>query len=241
MFKETQLQYLLEQLRTRLLVMGVTVEEAVDNACVALCRNNVARAEAVIEHDSKVDALENEIDDMALSLLARTQPVARDLRFVISAVRMVIDLERIGDEAASIAERAILMQALPRFPEFAQLEEMIRMAQKALHEAIAAFRDGDAGLALHICRGDDDITQMEMHLIQKLMLRLTGEASNPGMGGVCVMHAILIARALNRIFRRASNIAEHAYFMVEGISIKHRKVHACEPSLSRSGCGGRPE
>jgi len=224
MIKETQLQYMLEQLRTRLLVMCVTVEEAVENACVALCQDNTARAEAVIEHDSKVDELENEIDEMALSLMARTQPVARDLRFVISAVRMVIDLERIGDEAASIAERAILMQALPRFPEFTQLEHMMRVTQKALHDAIAAFRDGNAALALQICRGDDDITQMEMHLIQNLMDRLTLEGSKPGVGGVCIMHVILIARALNRIFRRASNIAEHCYFMQQGVSIKHKKA-----------------
>jgi len=227
MTKETQLQYLLEQLRTRLLVMCVTVEEAVEHACAALRQDNAARAEAVIEHDSKVNALENEIDDMALSLLARTQPVARDLRFVISAVRMVVDLERIGDEAASIAERAVLMQAMPRFPEFARLEEMMRVAQKALRESIAAFRDGNTGLALQICRGeDDDITQMEMHIIQKLMARLTSAEAGVSAGGWCVMHAILIARALNRIARRASNIAEHAYFMVEGVSIKHRKVKA---------------
>ena len=224
MTKETQLQYLLEQLRTRLLVMCVIVEEALENACVALCQDNVARAEAVIEHDGKVDALENEIDEMALSLMARTQPVARDLRFVVSTVRMVVDLERIGDEASSIAERAVLMQSLPKFPEFAQLENMMHMAQKALHEAIAAFREGNAALALQICRGDDDITQMEIHLIQNLMERLTSGEANPGVGGWCIMHAILIARALNRIFRRASNIAEHAYFMVEGVSIKHRKV-----------------
>ena len=229
MSKETQLQYLLEQLRTRLLVMCVTVEEAVEHACGALCQDNAARAEAVIEHDNKVNELENEIDDMALSLLARTQPVARDLRFVISAVRMVVDLERIGDEAASIAERAVLMQAMPRFPEFAQLEEMMRVAQKALHEAIAAFRDGNTELALHICRGEDDeITQMEMHIIQNLMARLTSAESGVNAGGWRVMHAILIARALNRICRRASNIAEHAYFMVEGVSIKHRKVQTQE-------------
>ena len=220
---ETQLQYLLEQLRTRLLVMCVTVEEAVESACAALCQDNVARAAAAIEHDSKVDELENEIDAMALSLMARTQPVARDLRFVVSAVRMVVDLERIGDEAASIAERAVLMQAMPRFPEFAQLKDMMRVAQNALHEAIASFRDGNTGLALQICRGDDDFTQMEVRLIQNLMEQLTND-SNRGIGGWRIMHAILIARALNRIYRRASNIAEHAYFMVEGVSIKHRKV-----------------
>ena len=229
MNKETQLQYLLEQLRTRLLVMCVTVEEAVEGACDALCQNNVARAEAVIEHDSKVDELENEIDDMALSLMARTQPVARDLRFVISAVRMVVDLERIGDEAASIAERAVLMQNLSRVPEFAQLKEMMRVAQVTLNEATGAFRDADTGLALRICRGEDDITQMEMHFIQNLMARLTNsEETGSGTGAWCTMHAILIARSLNRIYRRASNIAEHTYFMVEGVSIKHRKVESQE-------------
>ena len=108
--KETQLQQGLTQLRTRLLVMGAAVGIAVDEACAALESGNTGRAIAVVDGDAAINALENEIDEMALSLLVRNQPMAQDLRMVVGALRMVIDLERIGDEAAGIAERSIILR-----------------------------------------------------------------------------------------------------------------------------------
>ena len=222
--QETYAQSLLEQLRTRLLVMCVTVEEVVADACAALCRGDMALANAVIEADSGIDALENEADEMALALMARSQPVARDLRFVVSALRMVIDLERIGDEAAAIAERVMLLRDAPPLPDTALMRRMMDMAQKALHDAIIAFREGDVSLALQVCRGKDDIVQLEVHLLQNVMRGLAGTASETGAPGWSILHAILIARSLSRIFGRASNIAEHCYFMKQGVSIKHKKA-----------------
>lgn len=222
--QETHLQYQLEQLRIRVLVMCVTVEEVVTHACAALRDGNVELAKAVIDADSKIDELENEVDEMALSLMARSQPVARDLRFVVSALRMVIDLERIGDEAAAVAERVLLLQDTP-YPEISErMIEMMELAKKALHDAVVSFREEDEELALYVCRNKDDILQLEVHILQNLMQNLaentTKEKNDTGWP---TLHAILIARSLSRIFGRASNIAEHCYFMKQGISLKHQK------------------
>ena len=224
--QETQLQSLLEQLRTRLLVMCIRVEEVVDNACVALSENNVQLARTVIEADSGIDALENEVDEMALSLMARSQPVACDLRFVVSTLRMVVDLERVGDEAAHISERVLLLQDSPRPPAFALMRQMMELARNALHDAITAFREEDVPLALHVCDCKKDILQLEVSLLQKVMQSFARTAHEKDDAGWPTLHGILIARSLSRIFGRASNIAEHCYFMKQGVSIKHRKTDA---------------
>ena len=221
---ETHFQSLLEQLRTRLLVMCVSVEEAVASACTALCENDVKLANTAIDADSGIDEQENEVDEMVLMLMARSQPVARDLRFVVSALRMVVDLERVGDEAAHIAKRVVLLQESPRPPAFDLMQQMMELAQKALHDAIAAFREENVQLALQVCRGKDDILQLEVHLLQKVMQSLVETASGKKDIGLPALHAILIARSLSRIFGRASNIAEHCYFMKQGVSIKHKKA-----------------
>lgn len=220
--QETHLEQMLVSLRTRLLVMCASTGIAFENACTALVTRNVGAATAVMEGDSIVDALENEIDAKALSLLARTQPVARDLRFVISTLRMAVDLERIGDEAQSIAERTIVMQDLPPSPVMDEVKGFIAVAQKAYNNAVTAFREGNAQLALEVCRDDDDGNQMEVHILQNIMNHLT--ANPPRINPYVAMHIILITRSVGRVWGRASNIAEHAYFTVEGVSLKHRKL-----------------
>ena len=220
--QETYLQSQLEQLRTRLLVMCVTVEETVADACTALCEGNMELAGKVIDSDGGIDALENEVDEMSLSLLARSQPVARDLRFVVSALRMVVDLERIGDEAAAIAERTLLLRDMPRLPALALMRRMADRVQSTLRNAVVAFREGDAALALRIRQDKDEIVQLEVHVLENVIRNLAEATSKTGGADWSTLHAILIARSLGRIFGRASNIAEHCYFMAKGKSIKHR-------------------
>jgi phosphate transport system protein len=226
--QETYLQHLVEQLRTRLLVMCSLARNAVNNACAALCEKNISLAIAVIDNDSALDGLENEIDAMALSLLARAQPVARDLRFVVSALRMVIDLERIGDEAVIIAERALLMQDMPldarNMPTTPQLTQLMDAARNSLRDSIKAFQEEDCALALQVCRSHDDIAQIEMHLIHDSLPEYRSLPHDARVDKMYTMHLILVTRSLNRIYRRAENLAEHAYFMVEGSSLKHRKL-----------------
>ena len=142
------LQQLLATLRTRLLVMAASVGIALEEAGKALAANDPGRATAVMENDAAIDALENEIDEMALQLLARTQPVAGDLRFVVSALRMVVDLERIGDEAVSVAEQAVRI-----------------------------FRENRADEALQCIHGDGEALQCEVRIIQGIMERLSDPTS----------------------------------------------------------------
>jgi phosphate transport system protein len=222
--KETQLEHGISRLRTRLLVMCVAVGIAVDEACDALADGNMGKAGAVVDGDAAVNALENEIDEMALSILVRNQPVAQDLRIVVAALRMVIDLERIGDEAVSIAERAIILhEALP-LPVMDAVAALTAAAKALYARAVGAFRGLDAEAALSLCRSDDESTQVEVAALQRIMDYFcleTGAGEAGQSGAYAGMHGILICRALNRICRRAANIAEHTYFIAKGVNIKH--------------------
>ncbi|SBW07209.1 Phosphate transport system regulatory protein PhoU [uncultured delta proteobacterium] len=225
--KETQLQQMLTQLRTKLLMMGAAVGIALDEACTALEEGNLVRAAAVVDGDAAINAMENEIDELALSILVRNQPVAHDLRFVVGALRMVIDLERIGDEAASIAERTVTMEKSLPTGVMQAAGVLMRSAISMYVQAMDAFRTANKDGALRLCRVDDEIARQEMAALQRVMEHFCGEpGGEPGEGrkGLSYegMNGILICRSLNRVCRRCANIAEHTYFVVEGVNIKHQ-------------------
>lgn len=217
--QENQLPQMLVSLRTRLLIMCASVGIALEEAGKALAANDPGRAAAVIESDAAVDDLENEIDAMALRLLARTQPVAGDLRFVVSSLRMVVDLERIGDEAVSMAEQAILMQDMPGYGVIPYVREMFDKARQAFEQATAVFRANDAEGALAMSLGEDEAVQCEVRIIQRIMERLS--APKADLEPHLAMHIILVTRSLTRIWRRSINIAEHVYFINQGLTLKH--------------------
>ncbi len=222
---DTHLHTQLTHLRTRLLIMCAEVREAVERACTALEESNTPLAVTVIDHDYAINALENEIDSLALSVLARAQPVARDLRFLVSTLRMAVDLERIGDEAVSIAERALLMQQDKDQCTSPQLRQLMQLARSALHNALTAFQQEDIPLALQVSRGSADVAQLEVRLLHDSLPNPECPEQHSYGRQLHTMHQLLVARALTRIYGRAANIAEHAYFMVEGTSLKH-KTHA---------------
>jgi phosphate transport system protein len=220
--KETQLQQALIHLRTRLLVMAATVGIAVDDACAALTAADTERAYAVVDGDSVVDALENEIDEAALSLLVRYQPVAQDLRLVVAAQRIVIDLERIGDEAVSIADRVLsLREPLPE-PAVKSVSFLAHSANDLYKKAVDAFREGNSRAALELCRGDEESSRTEARALGRIMDSFSSDGKKIGQS-YAGMHSILICRSLNRICRRAANIAEHTYFTVEGVNMRHMR------------------
>lgn len=226
------LQQLLVTLRTRLLVMCASVGIALEEAGKALAANDPGRAAAVIESDVSIDALENEIDEMALRLLARSQPVASDLRFVVTSLRMVVDLERIGDEAVSMAEQAILMQDMPGFGVIPHVRELYAGAREAFENSVRVFRENDAQGALAMSRGDDEAVQNEVRIIQGIMECLSDPKCS--LEPHLAMHIILVTRSLTRIWRRSINIAEHVYFISRGESLKHKGENR-EEGLSVSG------
>lgn len=218
-YPESHFQQMLITLRTRLLVMCAGVGIALEETGKALAANDPTRAAAVIDGDADIDALENEIDEMVLRLLARTQPVAGDLRFVVSALRMVVDLERIGDEAVEMSQQAILMQDMSGYGVIPHVREMFLKAREAFEQAVTIFRENDVEAALIIRRTEDEAVQSEVRIIQRIMEQLHEPKS--GIDPHLAMHIILVARSLTRVWRRAINIAEHVYFTNQGRTLKH--------------------
>ncbi len=221
--QECYIQQLIVSLRTRLLVMGASVEIAVDNMQRAVTSLDAGTAQAVIENDDTIDALENEIDESALALLARAQPVARDLRFVVSTLRMVVDMERVGDEASSICAQVLLMADADR-------DRIVDLTGRHLQSSIAAFshamallRADDYEAALTMKGTDDEALQSEVATIERLMKQLR-DGGDGGLDPVLGMHIILMVHSLTRIWRRAANIAGHVYFASLGDSLKHGNV-----------------
>ncbi len=217
--QESYIQQLVVSLRTRLLVMGASVEIAVDNMHKAVSSLDVGTAQAVIENDDTIDALENEIDESALALLARAQPVARDLRFVVSALRMVVDMERVGDEASSICSQVLLMADAGKEQVTDLAGRHMTSSINAFRQAMAILRSNDYEAALTMKATDDEALQSEVATIERLMKLL--KCGDEGMDPVLVMHLILMVHSLTRIWRRSANIAGHVYFASLGDSLKH--------------------
>ena len=229
MEKETQLEHMLSQLRTRLLVMFAAVGISVDEAASALLSINAGKAKAVIEGDSVINSKENEIDDLALSILVRNQPVAHDLRFVVAALRMVGELERIGDEAVSIAERTIMLSDSGCTIDRELVLPLLTQAQQLFAAAERTFKEADSEQAINISRGENAFDAMEMQALHQIMNHKTNAekflAHKDGNPESCQLtQTILIIRSLNRICHRCVNLAEQVYFIGQGVNIKHKKI-----------------
>ena len=214
-------QHMLATLRTRLLVMYAQVDIALEEAARSYEKGEAVRAIAVCDGDTAIDALENEIDELCLRLMARIKPVAGDLRFVVAALRMVVDLERIGDEAVTVAEQTVLMEDVPgRRILTDEVCGMMQRAREAFMRAMDCFREGNGQEALALRNCEDEALQNEMRIVQRL-LELLRQEEDKRPDPQLVMHTLLVVRALTRIWRRSVNLAEQVYFMQHGQSLKH--------------------
>ena len=163
-------QHMLATLRTRLLVMYAQVDIALEEAARSYEKGEAVRAIAVCDGDTAIDALENEIDELCLRLMARIKPVAGDLRFVVAALRMVVDLERIGDEAVTVAEQTVLMEDVPGRRILAdEVCGMMQRAREAFMRAMDCFREGNGEEALALRNCEDEALQNEMRIVQRLL------------------------------------------------------------------------
>lgn len=219
-FQETHQQQLMDSLRAKLFTMAAKTQQAMDDAIIALMDRDVARAEEVIEGDAVLDAMEVELDDDIMHIMARAQPVAGDLRLLLSGVRLIVDLERIGDEAVNVARRSAMMQEFTDPQALPWLGTLGARARTTLREAVRAFREGDAELALRIRCQNDDITQLVVRGFQQIMQDLQKQ----NIDAWYALHLILVTRSLERVCNRAINVAEHAYFLAKGVNIKHMAV-----------------
>jgi phosphate transport system protein len=204
--------------------MGRLVADQTERALGALSARSAEVASQVIAGDATVNALQIEIDDRAVKLLALQTPAARDLRLVVAAIKANTDLERIGDQAVNIAETALRLTGTPALPHEAVIAEMGRLAVSMTRDALASFLDRDVALARRVLAQDDDADRLKVEIIRQLIAAMTSD-------GTVIDHAlglVFISRNLERVADHATNMAEDAIFMVEARDVRHQ--HAEGPS-----------
>lgn len=207
----------LARLKTQLLTMSGLAEELVDQAMQALRARDADLARTVIQRDNDLDAMEVAVDDMCIHLLALQQPMARDLRLITMAMKISNDLERVGDHAVNIAEAVGHLAEQPIHLEFAEIDEMGRLATEMLSDALDTFVRADPEGAREVCRRDDRVDGLHNSLFRILLTHMMEDPRRIGAS----MSLFLVSRNLERIADLATNIAEDVVFLVEGRNIKH--------------------
>ena len=207
----------LSQVKVRLLTMSGEAEAALRLAVEALLERNPEKAAQVIAGDKVIDGMEVGIEETCIDLLALQQPMARDLRMLVAAIKIANDLERVGDHAVNLAQSAErLERSRPIVPD-PEIQEMARMAREMLSDALEAFVRGDAAAGREICIRDDKVDALNRSVFRIL---LTHMMEDPHVIGAA-MELFLVSRNLERVADLATNIAEDVVFLVEGKSIKH--------------------
>ncbi len=207
----------LAHLRESVLLMGAKAEEVVERALRALASRDVALARRAIELDADVDRLEIEIDELALAILARRQPVASDLRFVATVLKMVTDLERVGDLGVNIAERAAELSGHAPLEDQLEILELGDAVKAMLHEALDAFVQADEARARAVLARDGVVDATFSRIFEQLVACMVARPDT-------VDRATLLqslARYLERIADHATNVAEMVVFMVRGKDVRH--------------------
>jgi phosphate transport system protein len=207
----------LEKLRSAILEMGGLVEEQIVHGVHALTERDDALARETIHRDHTVNRFDVEIDDLAIKLLALYQPAAGDLRLITTALKITTDLERIGDLAAHIAERAVELSHEPAIESGVDLLPMAEVARDMVHRALDAFVREDTDMALEVCATDDHIDRLHREIFGTLVSRMGSEPENIASG----MRLLFVSKYLERVGDHATNIAEMVIFMVKGQSIRH--------------------
>jgi phosphate transport system protein len=208
----------LDELKQKLLLMCERAESLVDLAVESLLTRDLGKAEAVLAGDRDVDELEVEIESMAVELLALQQPMARDLRFVISAIKASSDLERVGDHAVNIAQSAQrLIADKSDITPGGAIEEMARRARQMLGQAIDAFVRADGGLGRAVCLMDDEVDKLNDELFRIVVTHILEDPKTISMA----LELLLVGRNLERVADLSTNIGEDAVYFAEGKQIKH--------------------
>jgi phosphate transport system protein len=208
----------LAALKEGLLDMSARAEELVDLAIDALRERDALKAERVLAADAEIDALELKVEAQAIALLATQQPMARDLRFIIGAIKISSDLERVGDHAVNIAQATLrLMESAPSIVPGPEIDDMARRARRMLTDAMDAFVRADGPLGRDVCKRDDEVDALEETVFRVLLTRMM---ESPPMISSALQH-LLVSRNLERVADLATNIAEDAVYLAEGKQIKH--------------------
>lgn len=207
----------LRQLREQVLLMGARVEEMLAQAMRAFVERDTGLSRSIMSTDRQIDQLELDIDELCLRMLARRQPVASDLRFITTTLKLVTDLERIGDLGVNICERVLELGEEPPLSATASVTKMADVVREMLHDALDAFVDGDAGKAQQVIERDRTVDAYYAQLFPELVSVMMADPQ-------CVYRATRlqsIAKYLERIADHSTNLAEMVVFMVQGKDVRH--------------------
>lgn len=207
----------LEELKANLLRMVGLVEESIGESVRALVERDDALAEEVTREDGRIDAMEVVIEEACLRLLALRQPIAVDLRFITSAMKINNDLERMADQAVNIAERALELNKEPLLKPLIDIPRMSELAQAMVKESLDAFIHRDAALARSVRERDDEMDHLRDQVFRELLTYMMQDPKTINRA----VHLILVARHLERIADLATNVAEDVVYFVQGKVIRH--------------------
>lgn len=207
----------LDQLRTTLIRMGSLVDEQIEFGVRAMLESNESLAAVVIERDKRVDAFDNEIDRQCMQIFALNQPVAMDLRLLMSALKINNELERIGDIAVNLAERVTPLLPHSDFIKKTSIGLMATAARGMVRDAIDSFVNNDPALAKKILASDDMIDNFDREIFGLMMKEMKRD---PGLIEPAA-HMMIVSRHIERLADHATNIAEDVIFLVNAKIIKH--------------------
>ena len=208
----------IQQIHRRLMSLFGLVEKMIDDAARALVEKQVDLAKKVIASDQQVDAVEVEIEEECLKILALHQPVATDLRRVTTVLKIIVELERMADLACNIAERAECMHQYSYFPTPEKLPEMVRQATLMVRMALDSFVDSDAVLAKKVIECDDAVDKNNLIIIAELKAMMCDDSSI----AEAALHCFSASRHIERIADLAENIAEDVIYLVDGEIVRHK-------------------
>ena len=207
----------LEALKQILLAMGGLVEDQIRRVMRALLERDDVIAQEVIDRDRQVNAYDIEVDEQCVNLLALHQPAAGDLRFITTAMKIVTDLERIGDQAVNIAQRALELNREPQLKPYIDLPRMADRAQRMVKESLDAFVARDTALARQVCGEDAEVDALKEQIFRELLTYMMEDPRTVSRA----IRVILISRFLERVADHATNIAEMVIYLVEGKMVRH--------------------
>ncbi len=216
----------LEEIRSRVLQMGGLVEQQIRRAIEALTNGHVGLAREVMDNDHRVNALEVAIDEECSTVIARRQPAAKDLRMIMTVVKTITDLERIGDEAAKIARMTLSLYSndRPTVPRAAEIQHVADIALGMLRNALDAFARLDLAVAAKVVRQDEQVDSEFKAILRQLITFMMEDPRT-------ISHAIdilFIAKSIERIGDHSKNMSEYVVYLVKGKDVRHTSVETLE-------------
>ncbi len=219
----------LKDLRDKLLSMGAKVEMAISRSVRSVTERDSELAQKVKESEREINLLEVEIDDACRRILALRQPAASDLRFITTALKIVTDLERMGDLAVNIAQRAFDLNQAPALRPFPDLTKLADLAQEQLKKALDAFVESDVKRAQEVMKGDDLLDAFYKQLFNELLTFMMEDSKNIRR----TTALMFVAKHLERLGDHVTNVAEMVIYMVQGTDVRHPRSRELEHAVKK--------